>query len=52
MTAKTAKEELLEFLNSLTEEQVTKLFNHFEELSSLPAESSPPCRQEPTLQNQ
>ena len=45
-----AKEELLEFILNLTEEQVEKLFNHFSELSSLPEESSPLYPLEQTLQ--
>ena len=48
----TAKEELLDFILNLSEEQVTKLFNHLSELSSLPGEASQPYPLEQTLQNQ
>ena len=47
-----AKEELLDFIANLSEEQVEKLFNHFSELSSSLGESSPPYHREQTLQNQ
>lgn len=35
-----AKEELLDFIANLSEEEVYKLFNHFEELTSLREGSS------------
>jgi tRNA(Phe) wybutosine-synthesizing methylase Tyw3 len=38
-----AKEELLDFIANLSEDQVEKLFNHFSELSSSLEESSQPC---------
>ena len=50
--AMTAKEELLDFILNLTNEQVEKLFNHFSELSSLLEESSPLYPPGQTLQNQ
>jgi hypothetical protein len=46
----TAKEELLNFIANLTDDQVEKLFNHFSELSSSLEESSQPCPQGQTLQ--
>ena len=46
----TAKEELLDFVANLTEDQVEKLFNHFSELSASLEESSQPCPLELPLQ--
>jgi hypothetical protein len=48
--AMTAKEELLDFVVNLSEEQVEKLFNHFSELSSSLEESSQLCPLELPLQ--
>lgn len=48
--AMTAKQELLDFIENLTDEQVEKLFNHFSELSASLAGSSLPCPQEHPLQ--
>ena len=48
----TATEELIEFIVNLSDDQVTKLFNHFAELSSLLEESSPLYPLAQTLQNQ
>lgn len=45
-----AKEELLDFITNLSEDQIEKLFNHFPELSSLLEEASPLCPLEQTLQ--
>ncbi len=45
-----AKEELLDFIANLSEDQIEMLFNHFSELSSLLEESSLPCPLEQTLQ--
>ena len=52
MTAKTAKEELINFIINLKDEQIEKLFNHFSELPALLEESSPPYPPGQTLQNQ
>ena len=38
-----AKEELIDFIANLSEEQVEKLVNHFAELSASLEESYPPC---------
>jgi tRNA(Phe) wybutosine-synthesizing methylase Tyw3 len=46
----TPKEELLDFISNLSEEQVEKLFNHLLELSASLEESSLPCPLEQTLQ--
>jgi hypothetical protein len=48
--AMTAKEELIEFVTNLTDDQVEKLFNHFSELSSSLEGSSQPCPLELPLQ--
>ena len=47
----TAKEELLDFILNLSEDQVTKLFNRLSELSSLPEEASLLYPLVQTLQN-
>ena len=45
-----AKEELIDFITNLSEEEVEKLFNHFSELSSSLEGSSPLYPLEQTLQ--
>jgi hypothetical protein len=50
MSAKSAKEELFDFISNLTEEEVEKLVSHFSELSSLLEESSLPYPPELPLQ--
>jgi hypothetical protein len=46
------KDELLEFVSTLTPSQVEKLLSHFAELSSLLQESSRPFPLEQTSQSQ
>ena len=46
----TPQEKLLSFVSNLTDEQVEKLINHFQELSSSLEGSSQPCPPEQTLQ--
>lgn len=41
-----AKTELLDFIENLTEEQIEKLFSQLPKLSSLLEESCQPCHQE------
>lgn len=41
--AMATKEDLFEFITNLTDDQVEKLFNHFEELTSLHEVSCLPC---------
>ena len=41
--AMATKEDLFDFVTNLTDEQVEKLFNHFEELTSLPEASCQHC---------
>ena len=41
-----AKTELIDFIENLTDEQTEKIFNHLSELSSLLEESCLPFRQE------
>lgn len=48
--AMTAKEELLSFIENLTDDEVEKLFNLFLEQPSSAEESCPPCLQESPLQ--
>ena len=50
--AMSAKEELLEFILNLTDEQVEKLFKYFSESSALPEEPYPLYPLEQTLQTQ
>ena len=50
--AMTAKEELVELLINLSEDQIEKLFSCLSELSSLLEEAYPPCHQAQTMQNQ
>lgn len=45
-----AKEDLIDFIANLSEEEVEKLFNHFSELSSSLEGSSPLYPLEQTLQ--
>ena len=45
-----AKEELLEFILNLTDEQVEKLFKYFSESSALPEEPYPLYPLEPPMQ--
>ena len=46
----TAKNELIDFIANLTDDEVEILVNHFSELSSSLGESCLPCHQEQTLQ--
>jgi hypothetical protein len=48
----TPKEELIDFVTNLTDEEIEKLFTHLSELSSLLEEASLPCPRGQTLQNQ
>ncbi len=47
-----ANEKLVDYILSLTEEQVDKLINRLPQLTSLLEEASPLCSQEQTEQNQ